>query len=74
MIKMELIYIGDHFYRESGTMMSPIYDVHGNRQDWGKVDIALMNGKSVHIRPATKSEIIYYEMRLKKYKENSEKG
>lgn len=63
---MELIYVGDDFYFETGTMMSPIYDVHGCRQDWGKVQMALRNGESVHIRQATPDERKHYvEMRDK---------
>ena len=65
---MELIYIGEKFYAESGTVMSSIYDVHSNRQDWGKVQIALQNGESVHIRPATESELKMYNKRLKTMK------
>lgn len=61
---MELIYIGDHFYDESKSIMSPIYTVEGNRSDWGFVQIALKNGDSVHIRQATKEEKKYYENRL----------
>ena len=61
---MELIYIGDRFYNESNSMMSSIYDIHGNRQDWGFVQIALCNGESVHIRPATDAELISYEKAL----------
>jgi hypothetical protein len=66
--KMELIFIGDRFYAESGSMMSPIYDVAGNRQDWGFVSVALRDGRSVHIRPATKKELAHYEKILEKYK------
>jgi len=62
---MELIYIGENFYRKSSTIMSSIYDVEGFRQDWGKVQIALQNGQSVHIRPATKKEMEIYNNRLR---------
>jgi len=65
---MKLIFIGDRFYSESKTMMSSIYDIHGNRQDWGFVSEALENGQSVHIRPATKSELAHYEKMLEEYK------
>ncbi len=61
---MELIYIGEKFYFKSGTAMSSIYDIFGNRQDWGKVQIALQNGESVHIRPATEDEKKPYRERL----------
>lgn len=53
---MDLIYIGDQFYLESGTVMSSIYDMQGNRSDWGFVQTALKKGESVHIRPATEEE------------------
>lgn len=65
---MKLIYIGDHFYRESNTMMSPIYMEDGCRSDWGKVEIALRNGHEVHIRQATEAERSHYESRLFLYK------
>lgn len=61
---MELIFIGDHFYHESKTIISSIYDVNGYRQDWGKVRVALRNGESVHIRPATDAERAPFERRL----------
>lgn len=65
---MELIYIGDRFYSESGTEMSSIYDVSGRRQSWGLVKAALRNGESVSIRPATKVELVPYEQRLEEIK------
>ncbi len=61
---MELIYIGKKFYWQSGTAMSSLYDVNGNRQDWGFVQIALQNGESVRIRPATITELALYEKKL----------
>ena len=68
---MELIYIGEHFYLNSGSMMSPIYDVQGKRQDWGKIQIALAAGQSVHIRQATRKELSYYTEKLMEILENS---
>lgn len=53
---MDLIYIGPEFYFESGTIMSSLYEIEGNRQDWGFVQVALRKGESVHIRPATEEE------------------
>ena len=61
---MNLIYIGDHFYGESGTMMSPIYTEDGRRSDWGLVQSALRDGKTVNIRPATQQERNFYEAQL----------
>ena len=62
---MELFYIGDRFYNESGTMMSCIYHVGTKfRSDWGKVNIALSRGESVHIRPATAEERAWADAKL----------
>ena len=65
---MKLIYIGDHFYRESSTAMSPIYTEDGKRSDWGFVQVALKNGESVEIRQATEAERDHYEARLSRMK------
>lgn len=65
---MKLIYIGDHFYMESGTMMSPIYTEDGHRSDWGFVQIALKRGDSIEIRQATPQERDFYEARLAEMK------
>lgn len=65
---MNLIYVGDHFYWESGTVMSSIYTEDGSRSDWGGVQLALKNGETVHIRPATQNEIDRYEARLARIK------
>ncbi len=61
---MELIYIGDEFYNKSRTLMSSIYTIDGNRSNWAFVKVALGSGESVHIRPATKTEIAPYKRRL----------
>ena len=66
---MELIFIGNHFYLESGTMMSSIYDIEGRRQDWGFVQRALRSGESVHIRPASTTELKPYLEMLAQYKQ-----
>ena len=68
---MELIFIGDKYYRESKTMMSSIYDIYWNRQDWGKVQIALNEGHSVHIRPATDDELEFANKKFKAYQNSS---
>ena len=67
---MELIYIGDEFYRESSTSMSSIYTINGVRSDWGQVSRALEQGESVHIRPAIESEITFYKQKLKEVKKS----
>ena len=61
---MELIYIGENFYGDSGTIMSSIYTVDGERSHWGKVQLALEKGESVHIRPATDLELLPYKNKL----------
>lgn len=65
---MNLIYIGDHFYFESGTSMSPIYTEDGQRSDWGFVQCALRDGQTVNIRPATETERDFYEAKLSRLK------
>lgn len=73
---MEVIFIGDKFYDESQTMITSVYKIlHSGgyeRTDWGFIQIALEKGESVHIRPATKSEIKYFEKMLKASKESIE--
>jgi len=56
---IELYYIGDGFYWDSGTSMSSIYvvDTH-KRFDWGFVHVELSKGNRVHIRPATDAEMV----------------
>ncbi len=54
---MELLFIDDKFFKESGMKMYLIYTVDGQRSDWGFVQLALEGGESVHIRPATKTEV-----------------
>lgn len=71
---MQLIYIGDHFYKESGTLMSPIYTEDGRRMDWGFVHSALRDGKTVNIRPATQAELDGYEAKLSRMKREREAG
>ncbi len=61
---IELIYIGDHFYRESGSAMSSIYTVEGHRSDWGFVQRDLREGHTINIRPATRLELNHYEAML----------
>ena len=64
--EVELIYIGDDFYRKSRTMMSCIYTLEGKRYDWGFVQCDLRDGKSVSIRPATPAEREPYERELER--------
>lgn len=57
---MKLIYIGNQFYAESGSMMSSIYTEDGDKSNWGEVQIHLENGGSVNIRQANHIEKKYY--------------
>lgn len=60
-----LFYIGDSFYRNSGSVMSSIYVRDTlERYDWGKVGIALRNGKKIVIEPATDAEKLWAYERL----------
>jgi hypothetical protein len=65
---MKAIYIGQDFYRKSGTMMSCVYTEEGERTDWGFIQCALEAGESVSIRPATDAEIgKYHKILAQKY-------
>ena len=55
---LNLIFIGDKFYTESGSMMSSLYTKDWKRSDWGFVSIALKSGNKVTIRPATDKELV----------------
>jgi hypothetical protein len=65
---MKLIYIGEHFYHESGTSMSPIYTENGRRYDWGMVQTELKRGGSIEIRQANEIELNHYEAMLSRMK------
>jgi hypothetical protein len=65
---IELIYIGERFYFDSGSAMSSIYTIDGQRYDWGFVKRDLANGLSVEIRPANRKEIEAAESRLEMIK------
>jgi hypothetical protein len=55
---INLIFIGDEFYSESGTSMSSIYvENTWERSDFGFVSVALRAGNTVNIRPATDAEL-----------------
>jgi hypothetical protein len=69
LLPTKLIYIGDHFYSESRSMMSPIYTEDGQRYDWGFVQRDLRNGHEVTIRRATAAEKKVYQVRLEELKE-----
>ena len=64
----KLLYIGDHFYFESGTSMSSIYTEDGYRYDWGFIKRDLSKGYEVHIRQATDAEVGRYERKLREIK------
>ena len=61
---VELIFIGDRFYSESGSRMSSIYTADGKQYHWGFVTADLRDGREVHIRPATDAEREPYERQL----------
>jgi hypothetical protein len=65
---LTLVYIGDHFYSESRSMMSPIYTEDGQRYDWGFVQVALKRGEEILIRQATQAEKDMYEAQLSRMK------
>lgn len=64
---VKIYYIGDGFYVKSGTNMSSIYLEGGFRTDWGNVMLDLKEGKEVHIRQATDSEMVNAYRKLMQY-------
>ena len=70
-----LVYIGDNYYRESGTIMSPIYeiDLEGklHRSDWGFCLMMLRQGDEILIRQASAREIQWAQEELKHINEES---
>lgn len=64
----EIVFIGEHFYEESGTLMSPLYERLKNgrwkRYDYGFLRLDLESGKDVKIRQATRSELRSFEDKL----------
>jgi uncharacterized protein YprB with RNaseH-like and TPR domain len=65
---IHLIYIGERFYAESGSMMSSLYTTTGHRYDWGFVQRDLRDGYEVRIRNATHAELVPYERQLAELK------
>lgn len=66
----KLIYVGDKYYMESGTMLSTLYEEGTwSRYDWGFVQRDLREGIPITIRPATKEEIEIVDLKLKRIKD-----
>jgi hypothetical protein len=65
---IEIVFIGERFYKESQTLMSAIYkSLPGGlweRYDWGALQIDINAGKDIHIRSATEKEIRLFEIKL----------
>lgn len=54
---LELFFTGDNAYERTGTRMSSIYETGTfRRSDWGKVQIALAEGRDVRIRQPNAKE------------------
>lgn len=62
---INLFFIGDKFYSESGSIMSSIYVKDSfTRYDWGFVSIALSEGITINITPATDAEMLWAYTKL----------
>lgn len=72
-MEIKLIYIGDHFYNDSGSMMSPLYTESGARYDYGFMACDLRDGKKITIRQATVGEQDKYEAELQQLIKRKEK-
>jgi hypothetical protein len=64
---IELVIIGERFYKESQTSMSAIYRENPqgtfHRYDWGFMQLDMLAGKQLHVRPATKEELEFFRNR-----------
>lgn len=67
----EIVCIGERFYKESQTLMSALYHEQNKgifyRYDWGHLKLDINAGKELHIRPATKEEISFFEEKLNEH-------
>lgn len=72
-MEVKLVYIGDHFYNDSGSMMSMLYTEDGARYDYGFMACDLRDGKKITIRQATVGEQDKYEAELKRLIKRREK-
>lgn len=71
---INLFFIGDYFYTQSGTSMSSIYmEGSWERYDWGFVQRDLRAGKKVNIRPATDAELGQAYRMLQEKKDRDER-
>jgi len=65
---IELVVIGEKFYKESQSTMSAIYrEVPKGtfyRYDWGFLHLDIIAGKEIHIRPAAPKELRFFEEKL----------
>lgn len=59
-----VIFIGDEFYRLSGSSMSSVYTEDGERTDFGHIQAELRAGSNVNIRQATEAEFEHYRNHL----------
>lgn len=76
MAKIELAYIGQDFYLESGTHISaliPVGETEKKRWDWGTIQVALRDGHEVSIRPASHEELGKAYSRLRELKQERKK-
>lgn len=74
--KKEIVFIGNEFYYESGTMMSCVYEKTNDkykRTDWGFIQIALEEGYDINMRPATEEEMKMFKEKLCKFKKKTNK-
>jgi hypothetical protein len=54
--EVALVYFGDNFYTESGSVLSSLYTEDGERFDYGFMKVALQNGYKITIRQSTEDE------------------
>ena len=60
---INLIFIGDRFYRKSGSCMSSIYSVEGLRFDWGLVTVFYCGHRNEQHRPHLCADLHFVVLR-----------
>lgn len=75
----QVVYIGDQFYSQSGSVMSSVYEVRTvdgkkeyKRYDYGFLQSDLANGIRVNMRPATDKELGMFYKALERTKKDLE--
>lgn len=54
---LKLVWVGEEYFKKSGTALGTLYTEDGFRSDWGKVNVHLRAGGTIEIRQPTAHEL-----------------